>query len=152
MQGIYTPVSKALLLPYAFLLLAACSVEPEPIAYGSDNCAFCQMTIVDKTHAAQLVTRKGKQHKFDAIECLVQNLPAWEPDEVEHLLVADYGNPGAMTPAKIATFLISDEIKSPMGAYLSAFSSPEAAELARKEHGGTLYSWEDLPKELMVEY
>jgi copper chaperone NosL len=136
----------------AALLLAGCSVEPEPIAYGSDNCVFCQMTIVDKTHAAQLVTRKGKQHKFDAIECLVQNLPAWEMDEIAHLLVADYGNPGVMIPAKSATFLISDEIKSPMGAYLSAFSSIETATEALRQHGGDLYSWDELPKELMVEY
>lgn len=134
------------------LLLAACSVEPDPIAFGSDNCAFCQMTIVDKTHAAQLVTRKGKQHKFDAIECLVQNLPEWEKDEIAHLLVADYGNPGAMIPAETATFLISDEIKSPMGAYLSAFSSDQVADGAREAHGGALYSWMDLPKELMVDF
>ena len=152
MQGIYTPVSKALLLPFASLLLAACSVEPEPIAYGSDNCVFCQMTIVDKTHAAQLVTRKGKQHKYDAIECLVQNLGAWEMDEIAHLRVADYGNPGVMTPAETATFLISDEIKSPMGAYLSAFSSMETAREALEQHGGDLFSWDELPKELMVEY
>lgn len=134
------------------LLLAACSVEPDPIAFGSDNCAFCQMTIVDKTHAAQLVTRKGKQYKFDAIECLVQNLPEWGMEEIAHLLVADYGNPGAMIPAETAIYLISDEIKSPMGAYLSAFSSREAAEVARDEHGGALYSWKDLPKELMVDF
>jgi len=145
------PLLAACLLATA-LLLAACSVEPEPIAYGRDTCAFCRMTIVDKTHAAQLVTRKGKQFKYDAIECLVQNLPDWRADQIGLLLVADYAEPGALTDAESATYLISEGIKSPMGAYLSAFSSPEAAEVARKEHGGILYSWENLPKELMVEY
>ena len=51
--------AKALILSLAagaVGLLTACSAEPEPIAYGSDACDFCRMNIVDKTHAAQLVT------------------------------------------------------------------------------------------------
>jgi copper chaperone NosL len=136
----------------AALLLSACSVEPEPIAYGSDTCAFCRMTIVDKTHAAQLVTRKGKQYKYDAIECLVQHLPEWRTDQIGLLLVADYAEPGALTEAESATFLISEGIKSPMGAYLSAFAARKEAEAAREAHGGELYSWKDLPKELMVDF
>ena len=38
-------------------------------------------------------------------------------------LVADYGNPGEMVPVTDASFLISEGIKSPMGANLSALSS-----------------------------
>ena len=45
----------------------SCSKTPQPINYGTDMCHFCQMTIVTKTHAAQMVTTKGKQYKFDAI-------------------------------------------------------------------------------------
>ena len=29
------------------------------------------MTIVDKLHAAEIVTKKGKVYKFDATECMI---------------------------------------------------------------------------------
>lgn len=41
-------------------LLWSCSIAPEPINYGQDGCHFCKMTIVDKVHAAEIVTTKGK--------------------------------------------------------------------------------------------
>lgn len=134
------------------LLLSACSVEPEPIAYGSDACVFCRMTIVDKTHAAQMVTRKGKQYKYDAIECLVHNLPDWDPETIAHLRVADFGAPGVMVDAATATYLISPGIRSPMGANLSAFADREAAKSAREEHSGELHAWEDLPEQLKADF
>lgn len=134
------------------LLLTACSVEPEPIAYGSDACVFCRMTIVDKTHAAQMVTKKGKQYKYDAIECLVQHLPDWELETIAHLKVADFGAPGVMVDAETATYLISPGIRSPMGANLSAFGHPDAAEAARVEHSGELHAWTELPGQLQADF
>jgi copper chaperone NosL len=134
------------------LLLTACSVEPEPIAYGSDACVFCRMTIVDKTHAAQMVTRKGKQYKYDAIECLVQHLPEWERESIAHLKVADFGAPGAMVDAETATYLISPGIRSPMGANLSAFGDRSAAEAARDEYSGDLLGWVDLQGRLKADF
>ena len=53
------------------ILLLSCTIKPEKINFGSDMCHFCQMTIVDRQHAAQYVTSKGKQFKFDAIECML---------------------------------------------------------------------------------
>ena len=130
------------------ILFGACRIEPEPIAYGSDACAHCRMTIVDPTHAAQLVTKKGKQFKFDAIECLVQKLPEWSPDEVALLRVADYASPGQMTDAESATYLISKGIRSPMGANLSAFADPESAAKAQTEHTGRILKWNELANAL----
>ena len=130
------------------VLLGACRIEPEPIAYGSDACAHCRMTIVDPTHAAQLVTKKGKQFKFDAIECLVQKLPEWSPEEIGLLRVADYAAPGQMTDAKNATYLISKGIRSPMGANLSAFADPESAAKAQTEHTGRILKWNELANAL----
>ncbi len=144
--------SHYLALLVANLLLVACSVEPQPIEYGRDACVFCRMTIVDKTHSAQMVTKKGKQYKYDSIECLVQHLPEWSPDEIAHLRVADYGNPGVMTDAETATYLISAGIRSPMGANLSAFASREAAEAARSEFTGELHAWTDLREQLKTDF
>ncbi|NLP57679.1 nitrous oxide reductase accessory protein NosL [Lutibacter sp. B1] len=130
------------------LLTISCKVEPQPIEFGKDQCSFCVMNIVDKTHAAQYVTKKGKQFKFDAIECLVNDLSEKNEDELAIILVSDYGNPGNMIEAKTATYLISIEIKSPMGANLSALSTLEKAKELQQKHTGELYTWETLKERL----
>jgi len=102
------------------------------------------MTIVDQQHAAQYVTKKGKQFKFDAIECMVNELSEKEIETIGILLVSDYKEPGQMTSALDATYLISEEIKSPMGANLSAFESAQIANTTKDENGGDLYTWVQL--------
>lgn len=132
------------------ILTTSCKVEPEKINFGSDACHFCKMTIVDQQHAAQFVTEKGKQFKFDAIECMLNELAEKSTSNIGVFLVSDYGNPGSMTDAKTATFLISQEIKSPMGAFLSAFSSEEKVKNTQKEMGGDLYSWSSIKEKYEV--
>ncbi len=128
------------------ILLNSCSVEPESISFGKDQCDFCKMRIVDQTHAAQYVTTKGNQFKFDAIECLLRELsnPEINAAGLAHILVADYNNPGGMISAKDATYIICKEIKSPMGAYLSAFGSDKAAQKVLDEMGGNKYTWDTI--------
>lgn len=129
-------------------LVVSCEVEAKKINFGHDACSFCKMTIVDQQHAAQYVTKKGKQFKFDAIECMVNDLSEKDRNEIALFLSADYGEPGNMTDAVAATYLISKNIKSPMGAFLSGFSSNEKALSTQKENGGDLYTW----KELLVKF
>jgi copper chaperone NosL len=130
------------------LVTVSCKVEPEAIEYGKDQCSFCKMNIVDQTHSAQMVTTKGKQFKFDSIECLVNYLDQNKEEKTALLLVADYGNPGEMTEAENATYLITPAIKSPMGANLSAFSAKNTAEELRQKHAGEIYTWETLKQKL----
>jgi copper chaperone NosL len=108
------------------------------------------MTIVDQQHAAQYVTKKGKQFKFDAVECMLNDLSENGMENLALLLVSDYVNPGAMTDATKATYLISEGIKSPMGANLSSFSGKADAEETLKTHGGELYSWEEMLRKYQV--
>tara|TARA_R110000850_G_scaffold30630_2_gene84188 strand:+ start:37697 stop:38104 length:408 start_codon:yes stop_codon:yes gene_type:complete len=121
--------------------MASCSTQPEPINYGSDACHFCKMTIVSKTHAAQAVSVKGKQFKYDAIECMVNDLNTENNTEMSIVLVADYLDAGEMIPAETATYVISDNIPSPMGANLSATSDKADAEQLKTENGGELFDW-----------
>lgn len=139
-------MKKVLYTAFTILLcvLVSCKVEPEQITYGSDACAFCKMTIVDQQHASQYVTKKGKQFKFDAIECMVNDLADKGSEEIEIFLVADYQVPGSMIPAKEATYLISKKIKSPMGANLSGFASKEKALISQRDNGGDIYTWQEL--------
>lgn len=130
-------------------ILSSCTVEPKEINYGQDHCALCDMTVVDKTHAAQYVTKKGKAYMFDAVECLTRKINKENNEEqLAYILVADYNNPGKLVAAKDAYYLISEKIKSPMGANLSAFANKEQAQNAQKEFGEEVFSWNDLKQKL----
>ena len=126
-------------------LFSACTVEPQPIEYGKDACAFCQMTIVDRQHAAEMVTKKGKAFKYDAIECLARDLNRnHDISQAALLLITDFAEAGNLVDAKKATYLISENIPSPMGANLSGFKEKSEAERVKNQEGGELFSWEQV--------
>jgi copper chaperone NosL len=130
---------------FALLLaLCSCNVSPQAIDYGNDACHFCSMTIVDKVHAAEIVTKKGKVYKFDATECMVNFLKDFDATEVGLYLSNNYIEPESLIDATNATFLISENVPSPMGAFLSAFKNKSDAEKVQSEKGGALYNWEEL--------
>ncbi len=126
------------------LMLFSCNVEPEPINYGSDGCYFCKMTIVDKVHAAEVVTKKGKIYKFDATECMINFMDNFDTSEIKFYLTNNYTEPEVLIDATKATFLISKNIPSPMGAFLSAFKNKADAENLQADKGGDLYTWKSL--------
>jgi len=128
----------------AGLLLFSCTAEPQPIAYGSENCEHCRMTISDKRYGAELVTKKGKAFKFDSAECLAAYVNEQPNTEAELLLVTNFSRPGELTNAQEAIFLQSDSQPSPMGLNLSAFASQTEAAQADPEKTGKLLRWADV--------
>ena len=102
------------------------------------------MNIVDQQHSAQMVTKKGKAFKFDATECMINYLKETDSKEVGLLLVADYNNPRDLIDANSATFIISENIPSPMGEFLTAVPTKEEALTLKKAKEGDIYSWDEL--------
>ena len=99
----------------------------------------------DKAHAAQYVTKKGKSFTFDAVECMVRRIVKDDNEaKMAFVLVADFAGEGKLVDAASATYLISEKIKSPMGANLSAFSSAQIAQDYLNDNGGDLFTWEEL--------
>ncbi len=139
---------KKLLFGLTLLLISACSPKPQAINYGTDECDFCRMTIVDQQHAAEVVNTKGKAFKFDAIECMINYANQRASDDFSLYLVNDYLTPGELIDATTSTFLISKNIPSPMGAYLSAFADAEKAKATQAEQGGELYDWNEIKTHL----
>ncbi|MDD7887949.1 nitrous oxide reductase accessory protein NosL [Flavivirga sp. 57AJ16] len=133
-----------LIITLLLLLCYGCNVKPQAIDYGNDGCHFCKMTIVDKVHAAEIVTKKGKTYKFDATECMINFIKDFNTSEIQLYLSNNYKEPEVLIDATQATFLISKNIPSPMGAFLSAFKSKDDAKKTQKKKGGTLYNWEEL--------
>lgn len=124
------------------VLIMSCKAEPQKIEYGTDACHYCKMTIVEKTHAAEIVTKKGRSYKYDAIECMLNEMKEEGSDKIALFLVTDYTKPTILIDATKTTFLISKEIKSPMGANLSAFSDKKESE----KYLGDTYDWEGIKK------
>ena len=129
---------------FLLILPGSCKVEPEPIAYGSDVCHFCRMTIVDRQHGAELVTDKGKVFKFDAVECMLNHMNDVNTQPFSIFLVNGYTRPGELIEASGATYLISEGIPSPMGAFLTAFEDTTEAREAQLLYGGQLYAWREI--------
>ena len=135
---------KQLSIVVLLLIFTSCNVGPQAINYGSDGFHFCKMTIVDKVHAAEIVTKKGKVYKFDATECMIHFMNEFDVNDIKLYLSNNYTEPEALIDATKATFLISENIPSPMGAFLSAFETEAEAQKFQSEQGGRLFNWNQL--------
>ncbi len=136
---------------YAILLfLFSCSTESEPINYGTDQCDHCRMTIMDKKFGAEIITKKGKAVKFDALECMINYLLENKiiESDVDKYYCVDYSEPAKLTDAKEMTYLVSPKIKSPMGENISAYSVKNTAEKSSGDFGGEIFSWEGIKNRL----
>jgi len=122
------------------VLLIGCTVSPQKIEYGKDACSFCKMAIVETKFASEIVTNKGRASKYDAIECMLNDIKNKEENTLKYILVTDYTAPKKLIDAKKAIYLINKKIKSPMGAHLSAYTSKEVA----GKNGTELFNWETL--------
>ena len=106
------------------------------------------MAIVDKQHAAELVTDKGKVFKFDAIECMVEYAADHAQAHFAFQLVRDFNQPDEWQDALTSYYLISEAIPSPMGANLSAFKDEKSARQTQAQKGGEVFAWEALKSNL----
>ena len=113
-------------------MLTACNAEPQPLEFGKDVCAFCQMTVIDKKFGAEVVNSKGKTIKFDSEECMLNYLRANKDFKPE------------LIDAQKAFYLYGGNIKSPMGGKLAAFKSMESAKKLQEELKGDLLLWDKI--------
>lgn len=130
-----------------FLLWAitACSPEPKPIDFGNDGCDWCKMIITDEQYGAEIVTSKGKVYKFDAAECLVNFIERGNSlanEEIHSKLVIGWDTPKEFIKAENAYYMYAENLPSPMGAFLTAFSSEEEAKKAISKYQGEPMDWE----------
>ncbi len=133
-------IKSIFIFTVSVFVLMSCTVKPQKIEYGKDACSFCKMSIVETKFAAEIVTNKGRASKYDAVECMLNDIKDKEEKSLAYILVTDYSNPKQLIDATKATYLISKEIKSPMGANLSAFVNKKEAQLK----GINLFNWESL--------
>jgi copper chaperone NosL len=134
-----------LLLSFSLLLLCfSCKNEMRAINYGKDNCEQCRMTVMNPQFAAGLLTPKGKVYTFDAGECLVRYVKANGMDNKAQYFMSNYSEPGTLIDATKSVYLRGENIQSPMGGNLAAFSNINAAKAVQSELGGEILSWVEL--------
>lgn len=135
----------ALSISFILLMLCiSCKNEMREIHYGEDNCELCRMTVMNPQFAAGLLTSKGKVYTFDAGECLVRYLKTNGVNEKDQYFMSDYNKPGTLIDATNAAYLHGDNIQSPMGGNLAAFSNIASGQDVQKELGGDLLTWQQL--------
>lgn len=128
------------------LFLVGCKPKPEKINVGKDNCAECKMTIMDTKFGAEIVTKKGKVYKFDDSHCVAAffNRRGVELSSISKTLFVDY-NSGDFIEVKDAEFVVSSQLKSPMGGNAAAFKNKTAAQQKSNEiEGSRLTNWATL--------
>lgn len=132
------------------LLMIFCGIvfttKGQYVQIDKDQCVHCQMSIRDHRFAAVAIDNAGHTLKFDAIECLINFLKGKQESIFEKILIADYSNSGNWVDASAATYLKSNLIPSPMGAFLSGFQLRSGAVKVQREKGGELYNWEEIKK------
>ena len=139
-------IGELRILAFLLIVLLGCEVKPDPIIYGRDACAFCQMNIVDQAYGSELVTTKGKAFKFDAVECMInyQNHNDVLDEDLSFRMVIAFDARGEFVHAAKGMYLRSPKLPSPMGKFITPFKSQKEAEAAQIEYGGKLYSWSEL--------
>jgi copper chaperone NosL len=141
------PIKNKSAVPLMLLLfLAACTVKPEPIAFGKDQCSFCKMTIMDRRFGGEIVTKKGKVFKFDDAHCLALFMAqrAVELPDIAKTLFVNYNGSDTFIEVKDVEFAVGSALKSPMGSNAAAFPNKAAASLNAEEIGGKETNWATL--------
>lgn len=130
------------------LAFYACTVEPKPIKFGHDNCEYCKMGISDSRFGAEVVTKKGRNYKFDDLHCIKGFLDdkIVPEDQVHSLWVIDFANPETLINVEEGFFIQNEELRSPMGSNIAAFGNKSNFDEYHSKNGGQILTWREFIK------
>ena len=133
-------------LTSVLVLLSACQStdvsQPPEIRYGEDVCEECKMIISEPRFAAAYYTPDGTARHFDDLSgmCIYHNK---HEEEVATFWVHDYDTE-EWIDAKEATYVMSEEIHTPMGYGVVAFAETDRAEALAAESSGMLMTFDQV--------
>lgn len=116
-------------LLFILFLFASCDeYGPETIQYNKEECDQCRMTISDRRFGCELVTLKGRTYKFDDLSCMM-DFTKQNQDKCKGagLYLSDYISPNNLMLSERFTLVKGDEVGSPMGGNIAAFTSADSA-------------------------
>jgi copper chaperone NosL len=146
-RKIHPKALTAMAAMFLLISLPSCNTSSQPIKVGTDNCSFCKMTISDDRYGAEIVTKKGKVYKFDDAHCILSYLKnAIEKKDIGEIYFTDFDSRHELINAKTALFFKSDELNTPMGGNIAAFSNKESLQKLSQQFKGMEVSWSELTK------
>ena len=125
------------------MTLACTSPAPRPIAYGTDQCAHCHMTLVDPRFAAELVTTTGKVLVFDDIGCMSRFIAGGTVavGDIHSTWAQDYLAPGTFLRTSQLHFVRSTAFHTPMSSGIAAVLHPGSADSLSSATQGERLDW-----------
>lgn len=155
MAGRYwTGIVSALLL----FLLAACAqgtatpTAPD-IKYGQDVCADCNMIINEPRFAAayayEIEEGRYESLAFDDMGDLVNHLKKNQDKTIANIWAHDYESE-EWIDGEAAFYVVSPEIRSPMGHGIAAFAAEEDATALAAELGVEILDWDHMRIEVLM--
>ena len=127
--------------------LPSCSAGPTAIKYGSDACDFCKMTIMQKKFASEWVTNKGKVYHFDDVHCLQSFRKTDKSSGTAY--INGFTEKKEFVKAGDLYFVLSEEIKAPMGGHVAAFTDKLSAEEFARNNQGKNLSWGEVERAVL---
>lgn len=136
---------KYFLVICSLLCILSCSTKPRPVVEGEDACTFCKMNISDKKYAWETISETGKIFVFDDVVCLQNQMEENEFSEsLKSVFVTDFMNPETLLSAESAFYFSSQNLNSPMGGNVAAFSNTEDRDATSAQLPGENISYEML--------
>ncbi|MCC6370183.1 MAG: nitrous oxide reductase accessory protein NosL [Bacteroidia bacterium] len=148
-EGLFTRKGQKIKTPGAIaciimLSLSSCSdAGISPIKLNTDHCDYCKMTIANNQFASELVTEKGRAYKFDDLSCLL-NYRSEKSHKQCVCYVNDFLSPNKLLKVDSVFFIHGDNVQSPMGGNIAAFSNADSAKAFATRLNAMPVSWEKL--------
>ena len=101
---------------------------------------------MDPKFGSELVTKKGKVFKFDDIGCMVRFMKSGTIDqsELSQVLVVNYKTENDLLDVNSCTFVVGEDIKSPMNFNAAAFTDAETANNFGIQNGRKILDWKTI--------
>lgn len=130
---------------FSLFLLTSCSSQPQPFVIGKDDCHVCKMGMADIKYGGEIITKKGKYYKFDDLRCMINftKSNSLEEKDIAKTLTMNFNKPNEFVEVEKAWFVVSPELRSPMGSNAAGFSTKEEAEKI-KGTAGQVLRWIDI--------
>lgn len=130
------------------LFIAACApqsdeIKPPAVAYGRDTCDACGMIIGEPRFAAAIFTMEGKTLKFDDAGEMFGYSERHPELKVRVWFVHDYNSQNWIN-GQTAFYLMTLDVKSPMGTGVAAFADKASAEASANRLGALVLTFEEV--------
>ena len=143
----YNKTASLAMASFLILFIAGCKPKSEKISFGKDQCAECKMIIMDPKFGGEIVTKKGKVYKFDDTHCVAVFLErrGVELNNIHQTLFVNYNDNNEFVKVRAAEFVVSSQLKSPMGGNAAAFKNAnEAKKKSAEIEGSKVTNWATL--------